>query len=62
MNINDNKHDHINHTSNDKIMCGLDLRNNLTADKNETGHYSTHLFTKQAESVIQTHNIEQVIF
>jgi arylsulfatase B/arylsulfatase I/J len=39
----------------DQQVCGLDLRNKMTPDWNETGKYSTHLFTEEAENIIEQH-------
>ena len=41
---------------------GLDLRRNLDVVRNETGHYSTELFTKEAVNVIKSHDKKQPLF
>ncbi|XP_046580308.1 arylsulfatase J-like [Haliotis rubra] len=43
-------------------FCGLDLRNNTNPVFNETGHYSTYLFTERAISVIKDHDESKPFF
>ncbi|XP_046580313.1 arylsulfatase B-like [Haliotis rubra] len=43
-------------------FCGLDLRNNTNPVFNETGHYSTSLFTERAISVIKDHDESKPFF
>ena len=38
----------------------MDLRENDKPVKNESGHYSTHLFTEKAIDVIRNHDQSQV--
>ena len=39
----------------DRVYCGYDRRSNETVSVNDSGHYSTHVFTRKAVDVITSH-------
>jgi len=45
-----------------KLYTGLDFWDNTTLVWNETGKYSTHLYTKRAVEIIENHDPEQPMF
>ncbi|XP_068709022.1 arylsulfatase I-like [Montipora foliosa] len=55
------KEDYWDHTSQEDVW-GTDLRNNMKAVKNETGHYGTELYTEIAERIIETHNASEPLY
>ncbi|KAL5009860.1 hypothetical protein ScPMuIL_012165 [Solemya velum] len=50
--------DHFNHD----VYWGLDFRRDMEVVRNETEHYSTELFTAEAEKVIEQHNTSKPLF
>ncbi|ESP03556.1 hypothetical protein LOTGIDRAFT_137302 [Lottia gigantea] len=42
--------------------CGYDLHNNDSSVFNETGHYSTHLFTERAINIVKSHDQSKPMF
>jgi len=55
------KEDYWDHSSLEDVW-GRDLRDNMEAVKNETGHYGTELFTEVAERIIDTHNKSEPLY
>ncbi|KAJ7390387.1 hypothetical protein OS493_025640 [Desmophyllum pertusum] len=55
------KEDYWDHTSLEDVW-GTDLRDNMKAVKNETGHYGTELFSEVAERIIDTHNKSEPLY
>ncbi|KAH9370083.1 hypothetical protein HPB48_001960 [Haemaphysalis longicornis] len=54
--------DYYNHTLKEGDHSGLDLWQGVDNVANETGHYSTTLFTEKAVSLIKTHNSSKPFF
>jgi len=55
------KEDYWDHTSQEDVW-GTDLRNNMKAVKNESGHYGTELYTEIAKRIIETHNKTEPLY
>ena len=45
-----------------KNMWGLDFRKNMDVVKDCYAKYSTHLFTSEAENIIEEHDVNKVSF
>ncbi|GFO17744.1 arylsulfatase b [Plakobranchus ocellatus] len=53
---------HYNHKHNYRKKPYIDLRENDRIVRNETGHYSTHLFTKKAVDIVKAHDKAKPLF
>ncbi|KAK3599226.1 hypothetical protein CHS0354_012834 [Potamilus streckersoni] len=54
--------DYYTHFRCDGHLCGTDLRNNMDPVNNETGHYSTHLFTQKAIDIVNNYDVSKPLF
>ncbi|GFS06974.1 sulfatase 1 [Elysia marginata] len=53
--------DHFTHSTGRRRNVFLDLRFNDEPIRNETGHYSTHLFTQKSIDVIKAHDKSKIL-
>lgn len=42
--------------------CGFDFRNNASLDYEDTGNYSTYIYTERARDIIDNHDIDTPLF
>ncbi|KAK4886995.1 hypothetical protein RN001_003266 [Aquatica leii] len=55
-------HDYFDHTAMENGAWGLDIRRNMEVAWDLHGDYSTDIFTKEAEKIINNHNISNPLF